>query len=65
MSTEPADFAEFGAHRAPYETAIEASGTDSYSISLSVQIRREEATPGAVTGSRCMLVFSVCSVILW
>ena len=37
VSTEPADFAEFGAHRAPYETAIEASGTDSQ---YRVRVRR-------------------------
>ena len=30
VSTDPVYFAEFGAHRAPYETAIEASRTDSY-----------------------------------
>jgi hypothetical protein len=29
VSTDPASFAEFGAHRALYETAIEASRTDS------------------------------------
>ncbi len=32
VSTDPAYFAEFGAHRAPYETADEASGTDSHSL---------------------------------
>jgi hypothetical protein len=35
VSTEPADLTGFGAHRAPYETAEEASGTDSKSMGVS------------------------------
>ena len=57
VSTEPADFAEFGAHRAPYETASEASGTDS-ELPATPSLDPREGAPWPIPSSPIPVVLS-------